>query len=134
MMQSTAVTLRFSGDDLCPKEVTDRLGQGPTLARTKGDETPSKSGTRTAKTGQWHLTTEADAPEDFESLVVRLFGQLSSDPDVWRDLSHRYAGNLFVGLFMSSSNDGFSIDREVVQAIECRGLTLHFDIYSPTDD
>lgn len=133
-MQSTVLTLRFGGDDLCPQEVTDRLGQRPTLAHTRGEEIPSKAGTRIAKVGQWHLTMEADAPEDFGSLVLRLFGQLTSDCDVWCDLSRRYDGNLFAGLFMSSSNDGFSIDGEIVQAIERRGLTLHFDIYSPTDE
>lgn len=133
-VQRTIVTLRFSGDDLSPQELTDRLGGTPTLARTKGEEIHAKSGVRLAKMGQWHFSMESEAPDDFETLVRSLFAALSSDLSIWRDYSGRYAGNLFVGLFMGCSNEGVEIDPECLEAIAQRGLALGFDIYDPVKD
>lgn len=132
-MQSTVVTIRFFGDDLRPEELTQRLGKMPTRAHAKGDELRSKSGTRIARTGLWNLTLEGDAPDDFETLLTQLLDQLSSDCSIWLNLSERYAGNLFIGLFMGSSNAGFEISCNVVESIAQRGLALHFDIYDPED-
>jgi hypothetical protein len=49
-------------------------------------------------------------------------------------LSERFEGNLFVGLFLDSSNEGISIARETIRAIATRGLELGFDIYGPTNE
>jgi len=135
-IQETKVSLRFSGDDLNPQELTDRLGAVPTSAAVKGEALPSASGReRFARTGKWLLRVEAAAPdEEFERQVTRLFHQLTSDHATWRDLSERFAGNLFVGLFLGSSNEGVVIEPETVNAIAARGLELGFDIYSPSDE
>ena len=134
-VQRTIVTLRFHGDNLDPQELSDRLGAMPTSAFVKGATLRSARGTeRVAKTGQWRLNVEAEAPDDFDGLVAQLFDQLSSDHDTWLDLSGRFAGNLFVGLFLDSSNEGVPISRETVSAIAARGLSLGLDIYGPTDE
>jgi hypothetical protein len=130
------VTLRFHGDDLDPEVVTERLGAPPSRAAAKGMSMTSANGIeRTTKTGQWLLTTEtASAAVDFDGPVRRMFDQLTSDEEVWRELSGRFSGNLFVGLFLGSSNDGFAIGPDVVRLIAARGLELQFDIYGPLDD
>ena len=133
-VHKTVVTLRFGGDDLCHQEVTRRLGGIPTLTQKMGEEIHHKSGTRLAKTGQWQLTVEGATPEDLETLLGRLFGQLSSDYGVWRNLSERFAGNLYIGLFMQESNEGMQINRALVRAVAERGLALGFDVYCPTDE
>jgi hypothetical protein len=135
-IQETKVSLRFSGDDLDPQELTERLGAMPSSAAVKGETLTSASGReRVAKTGKWLLRVEAAAPdEEFQEQVTRLFEQLTSDHDIWRDLSRRFAGNLFVGLFLGCSNEGVEIEPETVNAIAARGLELGFDIYAPSDE
>jgi hypothetical protein len=133
-IQRTVVTLRFHGDDLNPMELSDRLGAIPSKAHEKGATLQSASGARIAKMGIWNLTVEADAPDGFEELVTRLFGQLSPELDTWLDLSGRFAGDLFVGLFLGRTNEGLPIGRETLGAIASRGLKLGFDIYGPTNE
>jgi len=133
-VQRTTVTLRFNGDDLDPQELSDRLGTTPTRAFTKGATLPSAGGSdRIAKTGQWQLTLEGEAPDDFETLVTRLFHRLSADRDAWLDISKRFAGELFVGLFLGSSNEGVPVSRETLREIVARGLGLGLDVYGATE-
>jgi hypothetical protein len=133
-IQETKVSLRFSGDDLNPQELTERLGAMPSSATVKGETLASSTGrVRVGKTGTWLLRVEPAAPdEDFREQVTRLFAQLTSDEDIWHELSRRFAGNLFVGLFLGCSNEGFVIEAELLNAITARGLELGFDVYSPS--
>ena len=133
-VQRTTITLRFNGEDLDPQELSDRLGATPTRAFVKGATLPSASGSdRIAKTGQWLLTLEGEAPDDFEKLVTRLFHRLSTDRDTWLDLSKRFAGELFVGFFLGSSNEGVPVGHEALREIVARGLGLGVDIYGATE-
>ena len=130
-VQHTTLTLRFYGDDLDPQELSDRLGATPTRAFLKGAKLLSAGGSeRIAKTGQWRLTIEADAPEDLETLVARLFDGLNPEQDAWIDLSERFAGELFIGFFLGSSNEGVPISRQTLNSIASRGLGIGLDIYA----
>lgn len=132
-VQRTTITLRFNGDALNPQELTERLGAVPTRSFAKGATLPSHDGAeRVAKTGHWRLTLEADAPDDFETLTARLFNQLTPDGDAWLGLSQRFAGELFVGLFLGSSNEGVPISSATLAGIAAKGLGLGFDIYGPS--
>jgi hypothetical protein len=108
----------------------------PSSAAVQGETLPSSSGReRVAKTGKWLLSVEVAAPdEEFQEQVTRLFEQLTPDHDIWRDLSGRFAGGLFVGLFLGCSNEGLEIEPDIVNAIAARGLELGFDIYAPSDE
>jgi len=133
-VQRTTLTLRFHGDDLDPEELSNRLGAAPTHAVLKGAMLSSSGAQeRTAKTGQWRLTMEADAPDDLETLVARLFDQLSPEQNTWTDISGRYAGELFIGLFLGGSNEGVPISSRTLNAIAVRGLGVGLDIYAPTE-
>jgi hypothetical protein len=49
-------------------------------------------------------------------------------------LSGRYGGNLFVGVFLGSSNEGLTLAPETALAIGERGLSLQLDIYERDAD
>lgn len=135
-INETKVSLRFRGDDLDPEELTSLLGAMPTNAATKGARLQSTGGReRVANTGYWHLGVDPTAPgEEFDQQLLRLFRELTSDLDTWRYLSERYAGNLFVGFFLGTSNVGVEISSETLSAISVRGLELGLNIYSHSDE
>ena len=53
-------TLRFAGDRLEPREISDVLGVNPTRAYRKGERYPAgpRTGELTGRTGVWLLSTE----------------------------------------------------------------------------
>jgi hypothetical protein len=132
----TVVTLRFEGDDLNPDQLTEHLGATPTKGVAKGASWTLANGQeKFARTGQWHLGLEASSPgEELDVQVGRLFGQLTKHEDTWRELCGRFGGNLFVGLFLGSSNDGVVIGSKTLASIAAKGLELQFDIYGASDD
>ena len=134
-VKKTAVTLRFRGDALDPREVSERLGGEATNAATKGGTwiTPSDA-ERTADTGWWCLRLEASDADTFNDQITRLFSTLSPDCAAWRELASRYGGNLFVGVFLGSLNEGLTITPETASAIGERGLSLQLDIYERDGD
>jgi hypothetical protein len=115
-LEKTVVTLRFHGDDLEPQMLTQALGAEPSRAAVKGIPMTSANGIeRPTKTGQWLLTVETTSPaEEFDEQVRRVFDQLTGNENVWRDLSERFSGNLFVGLFLGSSDEGVVIVPDVL--------------------
>jgi hypothetical protein len=134
-VKKTAVTLRFRGDTLDPHELTKRLGRTATDAASKGGTWITPSGAkRTAETGWWRLRSDGGDADTFKDQIALLFSTLSSDCAAWRDLSGRYGGNLFVGVFLGSSNEGLTIAPETALAIGERGLSLQFDIYERDAD
>ena len=127
----SAATLRISGDDLNPRELSQLLGAIPTLACVKGE--PRKPGGDViARTGQWHLSARDMDPADIDAQVAEILTQLPSDLDVWRSLAARYEIDLFCGWFMNESNEGLDIAAETLSALGSRGIKLGVDLYSPT--
>jgi hypothetical protein len=132
-IERTAVSLSFGGHDLDPDEITRALGK-PTRAARKGEiRQRPKGGEFVSHTGIWLLNTEEAYLGEIDTQVALLFSLLSQDFDVWRDLSVRYRGRIFVGLFLSQSNEGIAIQPQTLSAIGIRGLKLELDIYSGTD-
>jgi hypothetical protein len=132
-LERALADLRIFGDDLIPKEVTKLLGAEPTLAHFKGERvmlgTPSRMVVR--RTGAWHLEAQATEPEDFDSQVVELLTQLTSDLDIWSDLTRRFRVDLFCGWFMGGNNEGVQISPLTMMALGERGIRLSLDIYGP---
>ena len=126
----TTVTLRFYGESLQPRELSERLGGVATHAAAKGETWLTPSGAeRVAKKGFWGVRLAAEDADTFEVQVAKLFATLSPDCATWRELSERYEGNLFVGLFLGGPNEGLIIAPETALAIAERGLELQLDIY-----
>ena len=80
------------------------------------------------------MRSDGGDADTFKDQIALLFSTLSSDCAAWRDLSGRYGGNLFVGVFLGSSNEGLTIAPETALAIGERGLSLQFDIYERDAD
>ncbi|HEJ4266730.1 MULTISPECIES: DUF4279 domain-containing protein [Stenotrophomonas] len=129
------VTLRFSGDDLTPAAITTLLGANPTASHHKGRELKgSHLGTvRIARFGSWRLSAAPREPEDLEVQIFEILDQLTGDLAVWQSLA-RFRPDLFCGLFMGSSNDGFSLSPRALLALGQRGIELGLDMYDANEE
>lgn len=130
-LHRTAATLRFGGDHLNPDEISQTLGAPPTDSWRRGDIRTFGGGRQiTARTGHWSLSAPDECPADLDKQVAAILSGLSNDLQVWRNLSARFGGDIFVGLFLDTSNEGLSLSPATTGAISARGLTLGLDIYS----
>jgi Domain of unknown function (DUF4279) len=130
--KSTA-SVRFFGDELDPDEVTRLLGCDPSKQYRKGDlVSPRREHRR--KFGAWIIATEDRSPEAIDDQLASIFARTTQDLQVWHDLVTRYEGDVFCGLFMSESNEGFSLSVSTLQSLAARGLEIGFDVYGPDDE
>jgi hypothetical protein len=126
----TRASLRIFGDDLDPDEISALLGALPNSSATKGEISVDKRGIeRTARTGRWLLQVAHRQPGDLDGQIVELLSLLTPDTAVWRSLVARFEANIFCGLFMKESNEGFELRPETLEMIGSRGLRLGLDIY-----
>ena len=134
--QESYATLRISGDNLNPEEITELLGCQPSHAHIKGEQTIDKKTNRiyTAKTGMWRVTAISRQPADFDAQIDEILQKLSSDLTVWAAIGQRFEIDLFCGLFMAESNEGISLSLASLKALAERGVEFDLDIYTPSDD
>jgi hypothetical protein len=133
-LHRSVATLRISGDDLDPEEITKTLGCAPTAGQRKGDVLiGGETGiARTAKFGMWRLEASDREPEDLDGQVAELLSCLTQSMDAWRSIAARYRMDLFCGFFMRETNEGLTVSPEALAALGERGIELGLDIYSPT--
>lgn len=127
------VTLRIYGEELDPDRISALLGCTPTNAERKGVPIPSPGGNaRIPKSGRWSLKIESKdyaESDDIEDAVRMLFARLPSDPEVWASLTKAYKVDVFCGLFLASTNRGFSISPEISKLLSDRHVEIGFDVY-----
>ncbi|KRA75969.1 hypothetical protein ASD78_08420 [Lysobacter sp. Root667] len=134
-LERSVATLRVSGQDLQPDEITVLLGAAPTYSQTKGEKRVFASGReRIPSLGSWHLSARTTEPEDLDAQVAELLAQLTPDLAVWHELSQRYRIDLFCGWFMGETNEGVAISCRTLLALGERGIELGIDLYSPTPE
>jgi hypothetical protein len=135
-LHKSAVTLRISGDDLIPDEITRLLGASPTHAQTKGDKIVGKKTgqVRIAKCGMWRLCASDREPEDMDGQIQEILSQATGDLAVWQSITQKYHADLFCGLFMRVGNEGLTISSQSVAALGARGIEMGLDIYGGDDD
>lgn len=75
-----------------------------------------------------------DEDGDLDALVRRLVARLTSDLDVWKDLTTRYRVDLFGGVFLGSANQGLLLGHEASGLLAARRVEIGFDIYAPDED
>jgi hypothetical protein len=133
-LHKSVATLRISGEDLDPEEISTILGCVPTTIQRKGDVLTSKTtGTsRTLKFGAWRLEASDREPEDLDGQIAELLGKLTPSTDVWQSIAERYDVILFCGFFMQETNEGVEISPASLAALGQRRIVLGLDIYSPT--
>jgi hypothetical protein len=133
VIEKSVATLRIFGDNLVPEELTALLGVAPTSSYRKGDTHVTRSGSRVVrKTGMWRLEASDREPEDINAQVSELLDRATPDLDVWRGLSQKYDIDLFCGLFMDNTNEGFSLSPTALIALGLRGIEIGFDVYAPS--
>ena len=133
-LDRAVATLRISGDDLDPAEITEALRCEPTGSQRKGDILTGKvTGiSRTAKFGMWRLESNDREPEDLNGQIAELLDRLNPSLAVWSSIAERFRLDLFCGLFMHGSNEGAVVSAASLAALGQRGIELGLDIYSPT--
>jgi hypothetical protein len=124
------VTLRFFGDDLDPDEVTRLIGCAPTAAVRRGEQTPTRTGFRTERTGLWRLSSEHRSSTDMEEQLVTLLERLTPDLAVWQSLTTRFHSDLFCGVFFSRMAGGLVFSPRWHRLLADRNLELGLDIYA----
>jgi Domain of unknown function (DUF4279) len=129
--KSTA-SVRFFGDDLDPDEVSALLGCAPSNHYRKGDLiSPGREYRR--RHGAWILAAGDREPEAIDEQLSSIFAKLTQDVEVWKTLVSRFDADVFCGLFMTESNEGFSLSPTTLEALAARGLGIGFDVYDPGD-
>jgi Domain of unknown function (DUF4279) len=123
----SVASLRFSGDNLSPDEVTRALGGEPHERATKGELLGSGSA---ALTGVWLRRATDQMPGDVDVQIRELLVGLTEDPANWIELSARFRADIFVGLFLNQPNEGLGLRPETLAKLAERGLDLSLDIYS----
>lgn len=128
-VDTTSVTLRFFGEELEPDRVTRALGLQPTRARQRGDAVSTAGTEQRARTGSWLLSGEQQSRTPLPQQIEDLFARLPAELDIWRDLTGRYRGDLFCGLWCKTWNRGLELPPSVLRSVAERGLHIAFDIY-----
>lgn len=126
----SCASVRLIGDEVDPRDISRQLGQKKSDGVRKGEIVQRPRGkTKVAEIGVWRHGVEDRKPGDLDSQIGELFGGLSGDLAVWRDLAGRFHGEVFCGLFMSGFNNEVELSPATLEAISARGLTLRLDMY-----
>lgn len=130
-LNASLVTLRISGDDLIPKEVTSLLGAQPTHAHAKGEKSiGQRTGIPTVrKSGTWQLSAFDRKPGDINGQIQEILNKTSSNLAVWKDIGKRYHVDLFCGLFLDQDGEGITVSAKSLTALGARGIELALNIY-----
>ena len=125
--RSTA-SLRFIGEGLDPNELSKRLEFFPSeeaanpIVKTKKENITV-----------WSVGYRESDPSELEKKIENLLNWFTKDMNVWKDISGKYRGEVFCGLFLDGWNRGFELSTELLRKLSDRNLFIGFDIFSPTD-
>jgi hypothetical protein len=121
-------SLRITGDDLVPAEVTALLGAEPSNSFTRGEPQPLSQ--RPRQFGLWSLQSASTEPADVDAQIDEILAQLTPDMTVWAELAQRFNVDLFCGWFMKWGNEGVSLDPASLTALGDRNILLDLDLYA----
>lgn len=126
-LDRTLVSLRFSGQDLDPKEFGETLG----FIESKRTETTIKR----SKSGivHWSISLIDNETIPLEDKIESLLAVFTNDIDVWIKATEKVEADIFCGLFLDGWNRGFTLTPNLMEKISTRNLEIGFDIYAPTD-
>ena len=87
-----------------------------------------------AKFGIWRLDAQDRTPEALDAQIEELLSSLTKDLTVWAALRRKCELDLICGIFLSVTNEGFSISPESAKALGERDIEIGFDIYGPIEE
>ncbi|MEQ1742600.1 MAG: DUF4279 domain-containing protein [Candidatus Nitrotoga sp.] len=128
-----SAALHVTANELCPEEVSRLFGVEPTACQTKDVPLRREDGStkRVPKFGRWtHSLKSAQTDEwDIEAVIEELLGYLPQKLEVWRQVAALGAIRISVGLALSSGNEEFELDPELMQFLGERNIGIYFDVY-----
>ena len=130
ILQRSAVTIGFYGDDLDPTHITASLGAVPTVGVRKGGLWLTSMGAeKIARSGSWRLRAECHEAADLDRQINDVLNRLSDDLSAWRLFAAQFRGRVFCGLFLASGNEGLTLRPSTLIRVGERGLVVDLDIY-----
>ena len=131
-LSKSVVSLRVGGSGVLPERVTALLGAQPSMAYRKGEEQVTSAGTSFVRPIGLRLLRAREAePEDIDAQVAELLGRMSQDLSAWRALASEFKVDLFLGLFMEGTNEGFTLSPQTLSSLAERHVEVGFDLYAP---
>jgi hypothetical protein len=126
-LDRTMVSIRFSGQNLNPKEF------GEMLCFIESDTTESI--VKRTKSGivHWSISLKNNETFPLEEKIEALLARFTNDINVWMRATESVEADICCGLFLDGWNRGFIFTSNLMKEISTRNLDIGFDIYSPTD-
>lgn len=130
-INKSSVALRICGDSLSPQKISELLGCDATYMHLKGDTRIGKvTGTKLVhKSSIWSLRPPQQTSEQLDNQIHELLAMLSTDLQVWKDISSQYSVDVYCGLFLAMTNEGLEIKPKTLLDLGERGIQLSLDIY-----
>lgn len=133
-----SIGLRISTEEITPERISELLGCAPTHAQRLGDPILRADGSvlRLAKFSLWRLKLTPEETDEWDvcEAAKLLLAQVRPDVNVWRGIGLGAEMSLSFGLSMESSNNGFSLDVELLGFLADRGIELDVDVYAEEFD
>lgn len=128
------MTFRVFGDTLDPDAISTMMGATPSWSYQKGEVKLLRNGKHLVrKTGAWAVSVADREPEAVDAQVAELLSLMTPDLSVWKRLSEEFDLDMFCGLFMNQTNEGFSLSIDTLRALADRGIEIGFDTYAPLE-
>jgi hypothetical protein len=134
LLDDCRASLRITGDDLEPNEVTRLLGCQPSEAWEKGQPMPGRARAPRANTGGWLLRSDLPKLSELEAKIQNILDRITDDREAWLAIHNRFRADIFCGLFMHEMNQGFELSPSILRRLADRGLKIGFDIYADCSD
>lgn len=133
-----SISLRVTGDQLVPAEITALLRCEPDEAQQKDKPLYRTDGSlmRVPKFGAWFADLKPDDTDEWDcgEAIMELLATLPRDPAIWRGLTEKYSVALFIGLNLVGSGRGFVLSPEVMAYLGERKIAVGFDIYHELEE
>ncbi len=134
-MSNTVVGLRIFGKEVNPEDITKKMKCLPTYSASTGQELTSKNGKkRIVKEGFWRLEYSGTDNQTLEEKIKAILNMITNDMNIWKEITSDFRVDVFCGLFMDTSNEGFIISADLSKELAIRGLIVSYDIYSSGKD
>jgi Domain of unknown function (DUF4279) len=122
-----SVALRFTGDDLDPNAVSEKLQLQPAQAWRKGEDARPRS-----VTGGWEFRLEPDNARFWSSMdsgLNALMDTLTPFRREIRELALRYHAMWWIGHFQTSLDGGPALSSTTQERLSAFGIALSIDNY-----